>query len=409
MLQPKNYILYFKSSSNKYRILDSDTNEIKDIFNCDLKNYKPRYQLTYKYKNNDDGLNKYHNDFKKWSDELLKENINITHYNSFYFARLQTYSRYSDRQFSRDNFICHDKINRFEAVYIEACSNGGLIYGKEYEGKSYGYDFNFYYVMCMMSKYLIIPTKKGRLMKIDNLNNISIGYYRVIITSTNDDFNKVFAYSKKSTYTHDQLLFAIELKDKFDVNIRLITDCKYNAYIYNEKHTTTGQKLFGTWGKILIDLKDKYPENKLIKMIGSMTWGCLIEYNTIKRSEDDLKDIDFNEWEINDWDDEYNKYTLINRIYPYKRNIRLKAFLSSFCRIQTARIALRDIKHVIRIHTDNITFNRRRHKKLEDVPRLEPEEKTSGYIRWINANTRHKRINDKWFKMKKDELIQIDQ
>jgi hypothetical protein len=69
---------------------------------------------------------------------------------------------------------------------------------------------------------------------------------------------------------------------------------------------------------------------------------------------------------------------------PYKYNIRLKPFITSFGRNKTGRISLKMIDNVIRIHTDGIAFNRDYTTKTEHFT---PEAKTTGHIKFNNINS----------------------
>ena len=51
-------------------------------------------------------------------------------------------------------------------------------------------------------------------------------------------------------------------------------------------------------------------------------------------------------------------YELLDTKNPYTHPMRLKPFITSYGRNKTARVALRMIDNVIRIHTDDITFNK---------------------------------------------------
>ena len=61
----------------------------------------------------------------------------------------------------------------------------------------------------------------------------------------------------------------------------------------------------------------------------------------------------------------------------------MKPFLTSYGRNKTARVALRMIDNVIRIHTDGVRFNQEYKIKSEC---LLPEDKTTGHIRFNNIN-----------------------
>ena len=94
---------------------------------------------------------------------------------------------------------------------------------------------------------------KGKEIFINELPNIAkipFGFYRVKITCDNDDFRKIFSFSKEDTYLHNSLYIALKYKDEFKVNIELIKDNEPNAYLYELQEETclvTGESIFGNW------------------------------------------------------------------------------------------------------------------------------------------------------------------
>lgn len=91
----------------------------------------------------------------------------------------------------------------------------------------------------------------------------------MLINSNDERFNKVFNYSKKHVYTHTSLLFAITCRDKYNYNVNIELVQKVDkCYIYgkNKKdNITKGSIIFGKWFRYLFALKEKFPDNKLVK------------------------------------------------------------------------------------------------------------------------------------------------
>ncbi len=77
-------------------------------------------------------------------------------------------------------------------------------------------------------------------------------------------------------------------------------------------------------------------------------------------------------------------YELLNTKSPYKHNIRLKPWITAMARNLTASIVLQDIKRVVRVQTDSVSFTR---EQEFDDPNLVPEHKTTGKIHWKNVNS----------------------
>ena len=126
-------------------------------------------------------------------------------------------------------------------------------------------------------------------------------------------------------------------------------------------------------------------------MISSSLWGHLSQKNTLSIPEDKIdhydcsfdNDADYKIIDVITTEDGSEYYKLLDTKKPYKTNLRLKPFITSYGRNKTARIALRMIDNVIRIHTDGICFNQEYKTKSEC---LLPEDKTTGHIRFNNIN-----------------------
>jgi len=79
-------------------------------------------------------------------------------------------------------------------------------------------------------------------------------------------------------------------------------------------------------------------------------------------------------------------YVLFNTKNPYVHPIRLKPWVTAVARNLTASIVLQDIKRVVRVHTDCVSFTR---EQEFDDPNLVEEEKTTGKIHWKHCNSYH--------------------
>ena len=161
-------------------------------------------------------------------------------------------------------------------------------------------------------------------------------------------------------------MFAYELKTKFDISIDLINDGKPNAYIYEADDLIQTRNIFIKHNHQLTELRKKHPKNRLFKYCLTSLWGCLCQANKKTRTEAQLKDQNINydyfdaEYIIKDV--RYNAggteyLQIVNQAQPYLHNLaRIKAYLSAFTRIKTARLASRNLDACLRIHTDCVTF-----------------------------------------------------
>ena len=128
----------------------------------------------------------------------------------------------------------------------------------------------------------------------------------------------------------------------------------------------------------------------------SSLWGVLSGNNIITRNEEQVESQNLSiggsdkaDYQILDYIDneETPYYKLLDTKNPYKHNIRLKPFITSYARLIVASVALDNVDSVIRIRTDNITYN----KPIEhNIPNLIPEGKTTGKIDWKHTNKYNK-------------------
>jgi len=182
-----------------------------------------------------------------------------------------------------------------------------------------------------------------------------------------------------------------------NVSIELIKEPN-NCYIYgkNDKDdgVVTGYSIFKKWFEILSKLTNEFPDNKIVKLLMSALWGHICRYDSLIRSdEENLKNPVDKEYFIHDIlfkrdGTQLNK--LINKTKAYRFGIgRLKPFLLSRGRAITGKIALEHIDDVIRIHTDNVTFDKQHDdviNRYKTFGTLCKEEKTSGKIHWYSVN-----------------------
>jgi hypothetical protein len=206
------------------------------------------------------------------------------------------------------------------------------------------------------------------------------GFYMVKIICEDTNIKKVFSFSENNVYTHNDIKFITDIlikKHNFNIKLELIDDVEYNAYVYEDESLTSGNKIFSNWFKTICELKKQLPKNILIKLLSSSLWGHLSKYNTVNKTMKQIKDsnmkvglTDKSDFIILDkitkGDDE-TYYKLLNKLNPYKYNIRLKPFITSYGRIKTALVALLDIDNIIRIHTDGLLYSKKQKFNIKDL------------------------------------------
>eukprot|EP01040_Poterioochromonas_malhamensis_P009169 gene9169-9942_t len=194
------------------------------------------------------------------------------------------------------------------------------------------------------------------------------------------------------------------IKNGLDINIELVKDGQPNAYIYGFKVSDgihKSRKIFGTLYRTLIEAKNKYPNNQLVKFLSSSNWGFICRFNEINKTIDEIveEDIKFTrdkfdtnaDYYISDHNGKY--YTLVNIKKPFKFNIaRIKPFLLSMGRVITGNVAFLHFDDLVRIHTDGIVFDEEHDEIMsafKSYPKLLKENKTMGLIDWQTCNDYH--------------------
>ena len=247
-----------------------------------------------------------------------------------------------------------------------------------------------------------IPTQPGCEFTLDQLPNkrdMSYGFYRVKITTDNKDFNKCFTFSKHNVYVELSLKFAMKHKKKFNVKFELIMDGEPNAYLYNEDDIVSLNSMTYMWHEKVSALKAQYKSNGLIKFLASSTWGTIQQLNTHSYTYEEIqkKKLKFgisvtdshNILEMKTIKDiDYYKVVDTNKAYKY--NLRIKPWITSQARNDLAKMAIKNIEHVIRIQTDSISFD-----KVIDIndDGYALESKTTGLIHWATVNSYHNKSN----------------
>ena len=181
-------------------------------------------------------------------------------------------------------------------------------------------------------------------------------------------------------------------KKTLDFNIELIQDNKPNAYLYDS--LVKSSDIFSKWNNIINELKKEFPNNKLLKNLGSKCWGKLIEFNQyvvedeeLQKNFDKYKDCNIiRTKKIGEYvTDEYREiHYLQDENKPYKHDIRLKAQLTSYARSLVCNFATQDIDSLLRVHTDSMSFTQ---PFPIDKKIFKREEKTSGLIQIYNKTT----------------------
>lgn len=432
---------YYKTKNQQARVLNYALDTVQTMTLTDVYKLKKRYFIFKGYECTDEGLRQYANDFMIWTNELKNDKLFKIDYTSFqshesitlkYFEKL---AKTKNDKLLYTNFNNHESIDSTEYKWIESCYNAGLTYCKAgtYDNCN-GYDFSSQYPTILSSKTFKIPTKRGIEQTIKELpKSIQVGFYKVHIISNDIRFKKIFAFSNKHVYTNISLVFAMMCKTKYnyDINIELI-QCENNCYIYgsnSKEHITTGNNIFGYWFDVIKGLKERHPKNKLIKNMSSALWGRIGQNNIIYKTEQEAEDEDIDyldNYNVNhDYyirDSFFNKkgeevFELVSCKQPYKYSIaRIKPFLLAQSRALTGKIAREYIDSVVRIHTDNVTFDTEHDDVMDKVEQgfiLTKELKTTGKIHFVRPGcykhyTNSKYTTKNYESYEKNQIIEDD-
>ncbi len=401
---------YFYKSGNIIYYIEETGNELKEqTIKEKCKVYGINYYEAQKeYIKDLNGLLQYREDFNIWAKEIETE-INYTKYFNHESAVSMVFRRFATRELNK---LKTEDIDYKEFVFLENCYNGSLqTFDKDFEDEeinSFGYDFSGYYPTILSeSNDFKFPIQQGKRKTIKKLkfDNLKYGIYKVKITSDNKDFRKIFGYSKQNLYTHYCLLFAYKNKDRFNINIELLSDDKYNCIVWTEDKLVSSKLIFGKWFSFLKELKIKYPKNKLVKRLTSSLWGSITKFKREFFEDDEFFELDVSrvkdsketEYKLikeKTYKDDTKElgirtvYEVVKSINPYDNNLaRLKPFFTSYTRNYKSNLILDEnlLDCLIRTHTDNITLTRPHnftHLKYYPLP----EDKTSGLITWSNVN-----------------------
>lgn len=373
-----NFIVWYKLSDGQFR-----------TYNYQLQKYKTQSCLTRemnefefitknKEELTDEGLQTYADDLVDSRNELLTSKalkVPFDYFdNSFKCSGRIFYRSHSNnvktfiKKFLKKEHLEFEPITVQEEDYFRKTYRGGQTYGLPGEYDCITYDFKFFYPGIMASQEFYIPRTEGKVTEIKQeipKKRFKYGIYNIKITSTDVNFNKLFSFSKDNHYTHISLNFTLEYISQTSTQNIKMEFLSNKALLYDD--LISGSDIFYVWHSVLCKLKKEFPNNKLVKKLGSSCWGELQNLKNIWKTEEEIineeLDVGFgyeNEYHIEEIrnksdGDIYRLIHLQGNLYEYQ--FRLKAFLTDFGRVKIAKIAMDNIENVVRIQTDSITFD----------------------------------------------------
>lgn len=434
----KGITVFYQEDHVCYSLRDNEIYE-EQAHERDLKNYK-YFELYKGYTCDVQGLRNFKNDLMQWSNELNNlHKIDYTNYYKNSDAVYFTFLKYSTnllKKYLKIKDIKHlnapsekDDIEtikiknsiaivKTEFNYFERCGNSGLmtiddsIKNKEID--CFGYDCPAFYPHLLGSdKFdLKIPICNGTESKISNFKaKLKYGIYECKITCNDKNFKKLFMFNEENCYTHYSLNLCLKYKKRFNIQLEILNlDKETNCYVYEEKNLINTNLLFGEWFKILIQIKKDLPDNKLVKHLLSSVWGSLCQFKrTFIHDITELQKMDVSFIKNTDQQTKYKildnyqrfdensdewiySYAVLDVESPYKINLRIKPFLTSYARKCFAEMIIDTVSNlddIVRIHTDSVIL-----RKDYDFTNLKyfpiADKKITGKISWKNVIDRNK-------------------
>ena len=247
-MEQRDNCVYFQEQNGNYRVLHKK--ECKTLSYSLFGKISRRYECFQGYTNDDktvddNTLKRFNADFLIWNEQLKTNPIFKINWLNFFSNKLAVCNLFMYMLISEEgkniwNKLKNQPIQKIEAQYIEDCFNGGITKlfvepnSEDDYYECYGYDFTCFYPSMLASEKFHIPIKEGKEIYYYNIPTLPLpkGHYSCKITSTNANFQKIFAFSPKNCYTHYCLTKALQFQKQFDVKIEMLTDRDKNAYIY---------------------------------------------------------------------------------------------------------------------------------------------------------------------------------
>lgn len=383
----------FYQDCGEYVAWKSDTKSVVEVKSLDM-NYKNYEMVKCNIKASKTSIFEYVRLFHQWVKELKTGTVPI---NWFSYKDNSQATIFTFKRLSGNVIDSHEPIGRVEGAWMNKCNKASIrTLDERYINRpvmTFAYDFTFCHPYALANKSLMIPTKAGEehtLTELPKMSEVKVGYYRVMIKSNNKHFQKLFSFSKFHVYPDQSLKQAMYHKVEFGVSIELFQDGQPNAYLYKDEDLVTGKSIFQKWNRTLWKLKKKYPQNPLVKFLGSSLSGQLSKHNTIWKTMKEIEEMDDEEGENYDIKAEVTdnhgfpiKMKVVDVNKPYRYSIRHKPFLLALVRNQVAKVAYKDYKNCVRVFEDCVQFTHP--VDLSTVKFIKPEDKTTGVMKYINA------------------------
>ena len=311
-------VIYYYVNDSKFYCVDDNTDFVYTLTNKQFSSSPAhKFRLLDGYDKTPEDLIKYKCDFNIWEQEIRKVKL-FTKDKKEYRLKIKDSYTLTDTMIymlnRKDMLNKFEQILKEEALILERCLTSGLItFDRDYKEKIidvFGHDFSGYYSKLLQN--MKIPIKAGKKHNLESVvyGKLKFGIYRVYVECSNKEFHKIFNFSPNHHYTHSALNWIHTIKDKFNIELKLLDideDIDYNAYIYNYEDLIDGEDIFEEYyNKIDILVKKCSKSNKLVKMFKSGLWGHLITNTKEYINDEKLSQIDaLDKSDIGDGDCDY--------------------------------------------------------------------------------------------------------
>ena len=122
------------------------------------------------------------------------------------------------KRFLKKEHLNFEPITMIEESYFTKTYRGGQSYGYPGVFDCTTYDFKFFYPSIMASTEFQIATTEGQIMEIKTVlpKKFKYGIYNIKITSTDEFFNMIFAFSQNNHYSHYSLNFVLQYNKEYE-------------------------------------------------------------------------------------------------------------------------------------------------------------------------------------------------
>ena len=299
-------------------------------------------------------------DFIKDADALKKETKGLV--DMYKTGRDTETAKTLAYHFITKNKITAEDITMDEFRWLQAATQGALIFGEPYKGKLYRYDVNSAYPAIYSHFTFLIPVKQGEFQtltkeKFEGFDSLPYGIYRAIVSYPNKKkkWRKLFRINDRNYYTGNEINYAKEL----GLDVELIEDDEPNLLHYPRKNCKTGQQVFREFVNLIYPLREKPEIKHRCKSFLRSLWGALCHENTqniVYEQDEDVEIYDSKEILADKPHGETTRImTLLVKNRPYTSNFaRMKPFLLAKARIRISRQIAPHVAHVHRCHTDSM-------------------------------------------------------